>query len=187
MWCMLVMGAPLFCFALSLQEVKQLLHSIWRRLCHHGNRRDPAPVSQLAGLGCTCACMKAFCAYTSARRRCMCASVWCITLARSACTCVCKCVRASSAGMSVQERDAHSHTHLASHSQFVLQALFLARGTYIIRVTLGEIKGRQKTSPAFPLPSIWCFPCPAFIIFIFLLHFFYFSATLSFPPCFLLH
>ena len=38
----------------------------------------------------------------------------------------------------------HTHTHTASHSQFVLQALFLARGTYIIRVTLGGNKRKGK-------------------------------------------
>lgn len=45
--------------------------------------------------------------------------------------------------MHVLEGETHTH------SQFVLQALFLARGTYIIRVTLGEIKEQKKTSPVF--------------------------------------
>lgn len=54
-----------------------------------------------------------------------------------------------------------THTDRASRSQFVLQALFLARGTYIIRVTLGEIKGRgKKTSLASSSLSVCAFtPC----------------------------
>lgn len=89
----------------------------------------------------------------------------------------------------MREGDAHSRAHTASHSQFVLRALFLARGTYIIRVTLGGNKRKgKKTSPAFPLPSICCFCSLFFLLYVFLLllsvflplHFLVFSTPLSF-------
>lgn len=63
----------------------------------------------------------------------------------------------------VHKREIHTgmRTHRASHSQFVLQALFLARGAYIIRVTLWGNKRKGKTSPVFPLAPI-CQICSAF-------------------------
>lgn len=113
------------------------LLSIRRRLFYHGNRRESAPASWVIRLGCTSARMNVFCANTSAHCYCMCASF------SDECLCW---------FMSIESRHAcvrwkytytytykHTDTHTVSHLLFVLRALFLARGTYIIRVTLGEI------------------------------------------------
>ncbi len=67
----------------------------------------------------------------------------------------------------------HTHTHRTSHSQFVLQALFLARGTYIIRVTLGgnKRKGRKHLSHfLYPLSVVFalCFTSSTFSLSCFL-------------------
>lgn len=158
-WCKLLVGAPLLCSSPSLQEVIPLLYSIWRRLCHHGNQRESAPISRLAELGCACACMNVFCANTPAHHCCMCDSVRCLNFLL-VCVCVCKhsvqaCVRSRGAYTPWYTCN-HTHIFRASHSQFVLRALFLARGSYIIRVTLGGNKRKGETSPAFPSPTIEC-------------------------------
>lgn len=87
-----------------------------------------------------------------------------VSLSVSRCVCVCVFISINCRRVCVCVREIHTNAHTEPHIQFVLQALFLARGTYIIRVTLGEIKGRGKTSLAFSSPSI-CFSSSTFSLF----------------------
>lgn len=66
---------------------------------------------------------------------------------------------------------AHTHTHAASQSQFLLQALFLASGTYIIRVTPGGNKRREgeNISISFPLCLLLLLSVFLFLLCLFLL------------------
>lgn len=65
----------------------------------------------------------------------------------------------------------HTHTHAASQSQFLLQALFLASGTYIIRVTPGGNKRREgeNISISFPLCLLLLLSVFLFLLCLFLL------------------
>lgn len=75
------------------------------------------------------------------------------------------CVRVHEGGRCTRARSC-TCTRAASHSQFLLQALFLASGTYIIRVTPGGNKRREgeniSVSFTLCLPLLFSSPSAAF-------------------------